>query len=177
VSVTDRYVENNRAYFESGAHVRLPIRPSKHVVVVTCMDARIDVYRVLGLKDGEANVLRNAGGVVTEDVLRSLVISQRLLGTTEIILIHHTGCGMMTFTDDEMRAKMAAEAGYKPLFALHAFASLEEDVREGLRLIAATPFILHKDHVRGFVLDIDSGELHEVVAEPAALSRQASPSM
>jgi carbonic anhydrase len=169
VSATDRYVENNRAYSASGAHVSLPIRPTDHVVIVTCMDARIDVYDVLGLKGGEANVLRNAGGVVTEDVLRSLVISQRLLGTTEIILIHHTNCGMMTFTDDEMRAKMASEAGYKPPFALHAFTSLEEDVREGMRMIAASPFILHKDNVRGFVLDVVTGELHEVVAEPARI--------
>ncbi len=175
MTATDRYVENNRAYYASGAHVPLPIRPSQHVIIVTCMDARIDVYNVLGLKDGEANVLRNAGGVVTDDVLRSLVISQRLLGTTEIILIHHTDCGMMKFTDDEMREKMAAEAGYKPLFALHAFKSLEEDVREGLRQIAASPFILHKESVRGFVLDVASGELHEVVAEPAELSRSASP--
>jgi carbonic anhydrase len=167
MSVTDRYLENNRDYKTNDGHGALPLPPSQHVAVVACMDARIDVYRVLGLKEGEAHVIRNAGGVVTEDALRSLVISQRLLGTTEIILIHHIDCGMLTFTDDDVRTKIAAEVGFKPLFALQAFPNLEEDVREGLSRIAADPFIPHKDNVRGFVFGVATGRLNEVVTEPA----------
>jgi carbonic anhydrase len=167
MSIIDHYLENNRGYKTNGGHGALPLPPSQHVAVVACMDARLDVYRILGLKEGEAHVIRNAGGVVTEDALRSLVISQRLLGTTDIILIHHTDCGMLTFSDDGVRAKIAAEVGFKPLFALQAFPNLDEDVREGINRIKANPFIVHKDNVRGFVFDVATGQLKEVVAEPA----------
>ena len=162
MSATDRYLENNAQYRPNEGHGALPMPPSQHLAVVACMDARLDVYRILGLKEGEAHVIRNAGGVVTDDVLRSLVISQRLLGTTEIVLIHHTDCGMLTFKDDELREKIAAEVGEKPLFALQAFSDLEEDVREGLHRIRGNPFIPHRERVRGFVFDVDTGKLREV---------------
>jgi carbonic anhydrase len=142
--------------------------PSKQVAVVACMDARLDVYRILGLHEGEAHVIRNAGGVVTEDALRSLVISQRLLGTSEIILIHHTDCGMLTFKDDELRERLAAEVGAKPLYAFQAFGDVEQDVREGIARVKAHPYLVHHD-VRGFVFDVGTGALHEVsAAKPAA---------
>jgi carbonic anhydrase len=162
MSVTDRLLENNSHYATNAGRGALPMPPSQHVAVVACMDARLDVYRLLGLTEGEAHVIRNAGGVVTEDALRSLIISQRLLGTSEIILIHHTDCGMLTFSDDALREKIAQEVGFKPLFALQAFPDVEEDVREGLRRIQANPFIPHKDKVRGFVFDVATGKLNEV---------------
>jgi carbonic anhydrase len=161
MSVTEDYLQNNRAYRSNDGHGALPMPPSKHVAVVACMDARLDVYRILGLHEGESHVIRNAGGVVTEDALRSLVISQNLLGTTEIILIHHTDCGMLTFKDDELRAKLAGKAGSKPLYALQAFPDVEEDVREGIARIKAHPYLVHHD-VRGFVFDVATGALHEV---------------
>jgi len=164
VSNTDRYLENNVNYATNEGKGALPMPPSAHVAIVACMDARLDVYRILGLHEGEAHLIRNAGGVVTEDALRSLIISQRLLGTTEIILIHHTDCGMLTFKDDDLREKIAEEVGERPLFAFQAFSSLEGDVREGLQRIARNPFLVHKDHVRGFVFDVASGKLHEVNA-------------
>jgi carbonic anhydrase len=163
VSVTDQYLKNNEAYRSNGGQGALPLPPSKHVAVVACMDARLDVHRILGLHEGESHVIRNAGGVVTEDALRSLVISQRLLGTTEIILIHHTDCGMLTFKDDDLREKIAAEVGSKPLYAFQAFGNLEEDVREGIERIKSHPYLLHRD-VRGFVFDVATGRLHEVSA-------------
>jgi carbonic anhydrase len=132
------------------------------MAVVACMDSRIDVFAILGLKEGEAHIIRNAGGVVTEDTIRSLLISQRRLATTEIVLIHHTDCGMLTFTDAEMREELAAEAGYPPLFSLQAFSDVEEDVRAGMRQIIASPFIPHKDKMRGFVFDVATGNLSEV---------------
>jgi len=165
VSVTDRYLENNASYQPNGGQGALPMPPSGHAAVVACMDARLDVYRILGLGEGEAHVIRNAGGVVTEDALRSIIISQRLLGTKEIILIHHTECGMVTFTDDSLREQIAEEVGYKPLFAFQAFPDVEADVREGLRRIADNPFIPHRDQVRGFVFDVATGKLNEVVTE------------
>ena len=165
VSVTDRYLEHNKKYVSNEGKGALPMPPSQHIAVVACMDARLDVYAILGLHEGEAHVIRNAGGVVTEDALRSLIISQRLLGTTEIVLIHHTDCGMLTFTDDELREKIAAEVGFKPLFALQAFPNVEEDVREGLRRIAESPFIPHKHNVRGFVFEVETGKLVEVKLE------------
>jgi carbonic anhydrase len=161
VSVTEEYLANNQSYKSNAGHGALPLPPSKGVAVVACMDARLDVYRILGLHEGEAHVIRNAGGVVTEDALRSLVISQQLLGTKEIILIHHTDCGMVTFKDDELRAKLAAEVGAKPLYAFQAFPDVEEDVREGIARIKTHPFLVHHD-VRGFVFDVDTGKLHEV---------------
>ena len=138
--------------------------PTAQVAVVACMDARLDVYRILGLGEGEAHVIRNAGGVVTEDALRSLVISQRLLGTREIILIHHTDCGMLTFKDEDLRKAIAADVGQEPPFAFHAFADLATDVRDGLRRIRENPFLPERTHARGFIFDVATGHLNEVVA-------------
>ena len=153
------------AHSERGpAQVRekLPARPATGIAVVACMDARLDVYSALGLADGDAHVIRNAGGVITEDVIRSLMISQRLLGTREIMLIHHTACGMLSFRDDDVKAQIQAETGIRPPFALEAFPDLEADVRQSMARLAASPFLPHKDQVRGFVYDVRSGRLREV---------------
>ncbi len=160
-SATDTYLENNAAYSKT-FHGPLPLPPSKHTAVVACMDARLNVYEILGLHDGESHVIRNAGGVVTDDAIRSLVISQRLLGTTEIVLIHHTDCGMLTFTDDALREAIAAEVGFKPPYAFHAFGDLETDVRAGIARIRADSHLVHRDGVRGFIFDVATGLLHEV---------------
>src|SRR6201997_267868 len=136
--------------------------PSKHVAVVACMDARLDVYRLLGIHEGDAHVIRNAGGVITDDAIRSLAISQRLLGTEEIILIHHTDCGMLTFNDDEFKASIQQETGIKPEWAAEAFSDLDEDVRQSIARIKASPFVPHKDAVRGFVYEVETGRLREV---------------
>ena len=161
MSVTDEFLRNNAAYAEQFAGP-LPMPPSRHVAVVACMDARLHVSAVLGLKEGEAHVIRNAGGVVTDDVIRSLAISQRLLGTTEIILIHHTDCGMLTFTDDAFRRSIQDETGIKPPWSAESFTDLEEDVRQSIARIKASPFIPHKDAIRGFVFDVATGKLNEV---------------
>jgi carbonic anhydrase len=158
---TDEYVRNNADY-AANFHGPLPLPPAKHTAVVACMDARLDVYRILGLHEGDSHVIRNAGGVVTDDAIRSLVISQRLLGTTEIVLIHHTDCGMLTFTDDSLRAQIAAETGFKPPYALNAFDDLDADVRAGIARIKSDPHLLHRDNVRGFVFDVATGKLNEV---------------
>jgi carbonic anhydrase len=136
--------------------------PSAHLAVVACMDARLNVYAILGLGDGEAHVIRNAGGVVTDDEIRSLAISQRLLGTREIILIHHTDCGMLTFTDDQFKRSIQDETGIKPAWAAEAFPELDADVRQSMARIKASPFIPHKDQIRGFVFDVATGKLNEV---------------
>ena len=158
-------LRNNEAYAVQprNFHGPLPLPPAKHIAVVACMDARLDVYRILGLHEGESHVIRNAGGVVTDDAIRSLVISQRLLGTNEIILIHHTDCGMLTFTDDALRAQIAAETGFKPPYALNAFDDLAADVRAGIARIKADPHLLHRDRVRGFIFDVATGRLNEIV--------------
>src|SRR3954451_4008173 len=161
MSATDEYLRNNAAYVEQFSGP-LPLPPAKGTAVVACMDARLDVYRVLGLNEGDSHVIRNAGGVVTDDVLRSLLISQRLLGTTEIILIHHTDCGMLTFTDDEVKAAVHAEIGLRPHFALEAFGDLDEDVRQSIARIKTSPYVPVKDSVRGFVFDVETGELREI---------------
>jgi carbonic anhydrase len=161
MTVTDEYLANNAKYAETFTGP-LPLPPSKHIAVVACMDARLDVYRILGLRDGEAHVIRNAGGVVTDDEIRSLAISQRLLGTTEIILIHHTDCGMLTFTDDDFKAAIQADTGIKPEWAAEAFGDLEEDVRQSLRRITASPFVTRHTSLRGFVFDVATGLLNEV---------------
>ena len=166
MSVTDDYLANNRAYAATFTGP-LPLPPSKHIAVLACMDARLDVYRLLGLGDGESHVIRNAGGVVTEDEIRSLAISQRLLGTEEIILIHHTDCGMLTFTDDEFKAGIAEETGIKPPWAAESFSDLDVDVRQSLQRIRESPFIPHTDKVRGFVFDVATGLLTEVDAAGA----------
>jgi carbonic anhydrase len=161
--VTSEYLKNNEEY-ASTFRGPLPMPPSKHTAVVACMDARLDVYRILGLHEGDSHVIRNAGGVVTDDAIRSLVISQRLLGTNEIILIHHTDCGMLTFRDDELRASIQAETGFKPLYAFHSFDDLEADVRAGIERIKVDPHLLHRNRVRGFIFDVATGRLREVPA-------------
>jgi carbonic anhydrase len=161
MSVTDQLLENNTAY-AAGFQGPLPLPPAKHVAVVACMDARLNVYGALGLAEGDAHVIRNAGGVITEDEIRSLSISQRLLGTKEIILIHHTDCGMLTFTDDGFKAAIEKDTGLRPAWAAEAFADEFEDVRQSLRRVKASPFIPVKDSVRGFVFDVATGELIEV---------------
>lgn len=161
MSVTDDLLTNNSAYAESFTGP-LPLPPAKGVAVVACMDARLDVYRILGLAEGEAHVIRNAGGVVTDDEIRSLAISQRLLGTSEIVLIHHTDCGMLTFTDDDFKRSIQEETGIKPTWAAEAFGDLEEDVRQSIARITASPFVPRKDSVRGFVFDVSTGKLNEV---------------
>ena len=163
MSVTDEYLENNARYAESFGGP-LPLPPSRGVAVLACMDARLDVYRILGLADGEAHVIRNAGGVVTDDAIRSLAISQRLLGTEEIVLVHHTDCGMLTFTDDAFKRSIQDETGIKPPWAPESFDDLDEDVRQSVARITSSPFVPHTDAVRGFVFDVATGRLREVPA-------------
>lgn len=164
MSVTDELVRNNEAYSRSFTKGDLPMPPAKHVAVLACMDARLDVHKILGLQEGEAHVIRNAGGVATDDAIRSLVISQRLLGTREIVLIHHSDCGMLTFKDDEVRGQIEKETGIRPPFALEAFSSLEADVEQSIARIKASPFIPDKTSVRGFIYDVKTGRLNEVRA-------------
>jgi carbonic anhydrase len=161
MSQTDRLLANNEQYAQA-FRGPLPLPPSAGVAIIACMDARLNVYGILGLAEGEAHVIRNAGGVVTDDEIRSLAISQRLLGTREIILIHHTDCGMLTFTDDDFKAKIQEETGIKPPWAAEAFGSLDQDVRQSAARIKASPFIPHTDAVRGFVFDVATGRLREV---------------
>ena len=161
MSVTDELLTNNERY-AAGVGQGLPMPPAKHVAVVACMDARLNIYGAHGLGEGDAHVIRNAGGVVTDDAIRSLAISQRLLGTNEIILIHHTDCGMLTFTDDAFKGSIQQETGIKPEWAAEAFADLDEDVHQSVNRIKASPFIPHKDSIRGFVLDVTTGRLREV---------------
>ncbi len=161
MSVTDGLLANNERYAES-FHGPLPLLPSAHLAVVACMDSRMKIFALLGLQDGEAHIIRNAGGVVTDDVIRSLTISQRLLATRSIILIHHTDCGMLTFTDDQFKAGIQAETGIKPEWAAEAFRDLDEDVRQSIARIRVSPFIPHTGDVRGFVFDIGTGRLREV---------------
>ncbi|AGT92019.1 hypothetical protein O5Y_10765 [Rhodococcus erythropolis CCM2595] len=162
MTVTDEYLQNNAAYAEQFTGP-LPLPPSKHVAVLACMDARIDVYRVLGIQEGESHVIRNAGGVVTDDEIRSLAISQRLLGTTEIILIHHTDCGMLTFTDDDFKRSIQDEIGIKPNWAAESFPDIDEDVRQSLKRIENSPFVTATTSLRGFVFDVATGKLNEVL--------------
>ncbi len=162
MSVTDELLQNNEAYAASFDKGDLPSPPRKHVVVVACMDARLNVYGMLGLEEGDAHVIRNAGGVITDDAIRSLTISQRLLRTREIILIHHTGCGMLTFRDDELKAQIQAEVGIKPAFAMESFSALETDIRQSIARIKASPFIPHTGSVRGFIYEVETGRLREV---------------
>jgi carbonic anhydrase len=162
MSNTDDLLRNAEAYADAFDKGDLPLPPARKVAVLACMDARVNPYGILGLQEGDAHVIRNAGGVVTDDEIRSLAISQRLLGTEEIILIHHTGCGMLTFTDDEFKRSIQDEVGIKPEWAAEAFEDLDEDVRQSVARIKASPFIPRKDSVRGFVYDIESGRLREV---------------
>jgi len=161
MSATDELLANNQRYAD-GFTGPLPLPPAKGVAVVACMDARLNVYAMLGLEEGQAHVIRNAGGVITDDEIRSLAISQRLLGTREIILIHHTDCGMLTFTDDAFKRSIQDETGIKPAWAAEAFPELDGDVRQSIARIKASPFIPHKDQIRGFVFDVATGKLNEV---------------
>jgi carbonic anhydrase len=161
MSATDDLLGNNARYARRYGGPR-SFWPPKNVAVIACMDARLDVYSMLGLRPGEAHVIRNAGGVVTDDEIRSLAISQRRLGTREIILIHHTDCGMTKFTDDEFRRAILADTGIKPPWSTEAFTDLDEDVRQSTARIIASPFIPYKDSVRGFVFDLATGQLNEI---------------
>jgi len=162
MSTTDELIENSKRYADSFDKGNLALPPAKEVAVLACMDARLIPTRVLGLEEGDAHVIRNAGGVVTDDEIRSLAISQHLLGTEEIILIHHTDCGMLTFTDDEFRFRLQKETGIRPEWAAEAFSDLDEDVRQCITGIKASPFIPHTDAVRGFVYSVEKGTLTEV---------------
>lgn len=164
MSYVDRLLQNNQEYAASFQEGHLPMPPSKKIAIVACMDARLNVYGLLGLNLGEAHVIRNAGGVVSEDVIRSLVISQRLLGTEEIVLIHHTDCGMTTFKDDDVKAAIERDTGIRPPFALESFGDPAEDIRQSISRLKASPFLIHKDRIRGFVYDVKTGQLHEVEA-------------
>ncbi|HWJ32967.1 MAG TPA: carbonic anhydrase [Gaiellaceae bacterium] len=164
MSVTDELVANAERYAEGFDQGSLALPPAKRVAVLACMDARLNPYGLLGLSEGDAHVICNAGGVVTDDGIRSLSISQRLLGTEEIILIHHTDCGMLTFSDDDFRRQVEEETGVKPGWAVETFDDLEQDVRQSIARIRNSPFIPKKDQIRGFVYDVKTGRLDEVDA-------------
>ncbi len=164
MSSTDELLNNAQSYASSFSNGSLPLPPARKLAVLACMDARLDPHRLLGLSEGDAHVIRNAGGVVTDDAIRSLAISQRLLGTEEIILIHHTGCGMLTFSDDEFRRSIQEDTGIKPAWAAETFPDLDEDVRQSIARIKASPFIPNKQSVRGFVYAVEDGTLREVDA-------------
>jgi carbonic anhydrase len=162
VSETDRLVENARAYAERFEGSNLSAPPSKRVAVLACMDARLIPSRILGLNEGDAHVIRNAGGIVTEDAIRSLALSQHLLGTEEIVLIHHTDCGMLTVTDEEFAAKLERDAGRTPEWSAGAFSDLEQSVRDSVTRLRQSPFIPNRDNIRGFVYDVKTGDLSEI---------------
>jgi carbonic anhydrase len=163
MSATDELLRNNQVYAESFDKGDLPLPPAKGVAVVACMDARLNIYGMLGLQEGDAHVIRNAGGVITDDEIRSLAISQRLLGTREIILVHHTDCGLLTFSDDELKQQIQEDVGIKPHFPMESFSDLEEDVRQSIARIQASPFIPHKNSIRGFIYEVETGRLREVL--------------
>lgn len=161
MSAVDDYLKNNEEY-ALGHAATLPAQPGQHVAIVACMDARLSIFPMLGLAGGEAHVIRNAGGAVTDDVVRSLAISQRLLGTREIMLIHHTDCGMQKTTEDTFKSAVEADTGIRPPWAVEAFADAEQDVRQSIARLRSSPFIPHKDAIRGFVFDVTTGKLNEV---------------
>jgi carbonic anhydrase len=158
----DELLENNHAFAASLPAGHLDVRPSRRLAVVTCMDSRLDVFAALGLGDGEAHVLRNAGGVITDDVIRSLAVSQRRLGTREVMLIHHTDCGMQTLSDDGFRAELLQATGVAPAFAIESFSDVDADVRQSILRVRRSDFLPHRDRVRGFVYDVDTHRLREV---------------
>ncbi len=160
----DELFENNEAFADGQPEAELDVRPRRQLAIVTCMDSRLDVFQALGLKDGEAHILRNAGGVITDDVIRSLAISQRKLGTREVMLIHHTDCGLMKLTDDGFRAELQDAAGIAPSFAIESFSDIDADVRQSILRVRRSPFLLHRDVVRGFVYDVATHRLREVEA-------------
>ena len=162
MTVTDDLLNNNAGYAASFDKGDLSAPPARHVAVVACMDARLDVYRLLGLTEGDAHVIRNAGGVVSDDAIRSLTISQLLLGTREVVIVQHTDCGMMSFRDDDIKDRIEADTGLRPSFALEAFSDLEQNLRQSIARIQASPFISVKDSIRGFAYDVATGRLNEV---------------
>jgi carbonic anhydrase len=164
----DDLLAHNRAFAAAFDRGHLDVRPSLRLAIVACMDSRLDVFAALGLEDGQAHILRNAGGVITDDVIRSLAISQRRLGTEEIVLIHHTNCGLELITDDGFRAELQEATGMSPAFAIESFTDVEADVRQSVARLRHSPFLLHRDRVRGFVYDVDTGLLREVDPGPAA---------
>lgn len=168
MNVIEELLANNRAFAASTPSQQLGLKPSLQLAVVTCMDSRLDVFQALGLQDGEAHVLRNAGGVITDDVIRSLAISQRMLGTERVMLIHHTDCGMQTITDDGFRAELQEATGVAPAFAIESFTDPEADVRQSILRVRRSDFLLHRDRVRGFIYDVDNHELREVEVDDAA---------
>jgi carbonic anhydrase len=168
VDVVDQLLENNRGFAGSLPAGHLSVEPRLKLAVVACMDSRLDVFAALGLQQGEAHVLRNAGGVVSDDVIRSLAVSQRRLGTREVMLIHHTDCGMQKITDDGFRTELMETSGVAPAFAIESFTDLDADVRQSIRRVRRTPFLPHRDRVRGFVYDVDDHRLREVVVEAEA---------
>src|SRR4051812_7766832 len=171
MSATDDLLRNAEQYAATFDKGDLPLPPARKIDVLACMDARLNPYGILGLREGDAHIIRNAGGVVTDDEIRSLAISQRLLGTEEIILIHHTDCGMLTFTDDEFKRSVQDDVGIKPEWAAEAFPDLDEDVRQSVARIQASPFIPRKESVRGFVYEVDTGRLREVDAQDVSSPR------
>ena len=162
MTVIDELVENAKSYAETFDKPQLPMPPARKVAIVACMDARLNPYGLLGLEEGDAHVIRNAGGVITDDEIRSLAISQRLLGTEEIMLIHHTDCGMLTFTDEQFREQIREDTGLKPQWTAECFADVADDVSQSIARIQASPFIPHKSAIRGFVYDVETGRLDEV---------------
>ena len=161
----ERLLANNTAFADALAPEHLDVSPSRRLAIVTCMDSRLDVFAALGLGHGEAHVLRNAGGVITDDVIRSLAISQRKLGTREVMLVHHTDCGLMKVTDDGFRAELQDASGVAPPFAIESFVDLDADVRQSILRVRRSPFVPHRENVRGFVYDVDTHRLREVEAE------------
>ena len=164
-SAIDELLGKNRAFAEGSAPESLAVSPKRHLAIVTCMDSRLDVFAALGLGHGEAHILRNAGGVITDDVIRSLAVSQRRLGTREVMLIHHTDCGLLKITDDGFRAELQADSGVAPPFAIESFADLDADVRQSILRVRHSPFLPHRELVRGFVYDVDSHRLREVTVD------------
>ena len=161
----DQLIENNEAYAAQFHDSDLQVAPRKNLAVVACMDSRMDIFQILGLGNGEAHIIRNAGGVITDDVIRSLCLSQRFLGTREIVLLHHTDCGLSKVDENEFREELAQELGVKPWWSLEAFTDVDADVRQSMQRLQMTPFIPHKDDVRGFVYEVETGQLREVTAE------------
>ena len=164
MDVIDELIAANVAVASTLPARHLDVRPSRRLAIVTCMDSRLDVFAALRLRDGEAHILRNAGGVITDDVIRSLAVSQRRLGTREVMLIHHTDCGMQSLTDDGFRAELQQATGVAPAFAIESFADLDADVRQSILRVRRSPFLLHRDVVRGFVYDVDTHLLREISA-------------
>jgi len=159
---TDALLANNVAYARDFHDGDLAVAPRRHLAIVACMDSRMDIFGILGLEHGEAHVIRNAGGVITDDVIRSLCVSQRLLGTQEVILLHHTDCGLQKVSDDTFKAELEAELGVKPDWSVESFTDPVADVRQSIRRLQLTPFVRHKEHIRGFVYDVSTGRLDEV---------------